>query len=563
MQNPKPFQPNEPALSSSPSWILNSGGNGDYANGETSHDEDHFNDDELDAHKGIRTSQVQITEDFTSEFFQPVQQLDESARIEAVESMIILLRVSFQSEKKELLKTHLLTLVRLSAECPFPDVTSRFEDFLKEISQDKTLVIPKSRSPSAFIRKTIFVPVNSFEEYHRKIFVELFLQTGRVSHLHRVIAIHPSYFEKFNAAFNFLMNEPGPLPLDWRNYIAILASARHKSKWLLNFQVQEFRLNGGAAKWLDGIENIPKKLSNLLQLNQILTHQPWVLSKDHIAPLVKGEDSWSIGELVHAILIICTFNALAGIVHGCGVRNEVDWDDMDSTLPETEEEEKVPSNIDETKKITELLKAGWEASDQLSEQQELFASAETIMEQEQPKPKTEAGPFARFIGKHDLYHEDFDMKSKSYTVFRVHEWNWKDDGFELARRFLPGAATLLDEEFDHIYTMTYNSFNENKNVDTLPFRRAIWQYVQRIKGMFHDDYNYREVNLLLNPSSKSYIKKITCFPETIVVSDFQNIGYQLTPDEKVHVALLAVESSKQSALLYGLHAVMKHMYSNT
>jgi len=104
-------------------------------------------------------------------------------------------------------------------------------------------------------------------------------------------------------------------------------------------------------------------------------------------------------------------------------------------------------------------------------------------------------------------------------------------------------------------------FNQSKDVDTLPFRRAIWQYVQRIKGMFHDDYNYQEVNVFLNKSTKSYIKKITCYPETITKHDFQNLGYELTPDEKVHVALLASESAKQSALLYGLHAVMKHMYN--
>ena len=79
--------------------------------------------------------------------------------------------------------------------------------------------------------------------------------------------------------------------------------------------------------------------------------------------------------------------------------------------------------------------------------------------------------------------------------------------------------------------------------------------------MFHDDYNYQEVNVFLNIVSKSYIKKITCQPETATKSDFANLGYDLKPDEKVHVALLAVESSKQSELLYGLHAVMQHMYN--
>jgi sestrin len=574
MQNSK-FSKNE-VLSSSPDWILNSGprmhvdrqnGNESYTAFD-SHEEDN-NEDEFDAHGSLRTSrsQLQINEDYTLEFFRSIQQLELASREEALESIINLLRQSLYSEKKELLKTHLATIVRLSAECPFEDVTNRFEEFVtKEVALvDKTLVLPKTTAPSTFIRKSLFPAVNTPDETYRKIFVELFLQTGRVSHLHRLLAIHPSYFERFYAAFNFLMNESGPLPLDWRNYIAILASCRHKCKWLVNYQTQEFRLNGGTLKWLEGVDYIPKKLSNLLPLNQILVHQPWLLTKDHIALLVKGEDSWSIGELVHAILIICTFNALAGIVYGCGVTDEADWESVEGSTTETEEEDKgtVPSNIDETKKITELLKGGWEAADQPAEQQELFALAENVEASHQAsKPKTEAGPFARFLSKFDLFHEDFDIKSKNYNIFRVHEWNWKEDGFELARRFLPGAAALLDEEFDHIYTMTYNMFNQNKNVDTFPFRRAIWQYVQRIKGMFHDDYNYQEVNILLNKSAKSYIKKITCYPETIQKVDFQDLGYELAPDEKVHVALLAVESSKQSSLLYGLHAIMKHMYSN-
>lgn len=121
---------------------------------------------------------------------------------------------------------------------------------------------------------------------------------------------------------------------------------------------------------------------------------------------MKGEDSWSIGELVHAILIICTFNALSGIVHGAGVTNEVDWGDFSSTGPllsdSTEDEEKgkevdfppkkkkAPSNIDETKKLTELLKGGWEAREQPAEQQEIvFASADATPEQKPSKPKTE------------------------------------------------------------------------------------------------------------------------------------------------------------------------------
>ena len=32
-----------------------------------------------------------------------------------------------------------------------------------------------------------------------------------------------------------------------------------------------------------------------------------------------------------------------------------------------------------------------------------------------------------------------------------------------------------------------------KGLSTAPFRRAVWYYVLRILGVFHDDYDYKEV----------------------------------------------------------------------
>jgi len=307
-----------------------------------------------------------------------------------------------------------------------------------------------------------------------------------------------------------------------------------------------------------------------LQVNALLNHQPWLITKEHVASLAKGEDSWSIGELVHAMLIICSFKALASVIFGCGVSPEIDFVEWFGQVEEhavlaEEETKEVSGSIDEnTLKMMELLKGGggW-CKDTEEQQEQLFVKAETMESNSETVQTMDLGRLLRFMGNipSDLKHEDFDVKSKSYSIFRVQDYCWKEDGFELIRRFLPGAATLLDEEFDHIYLLTYNKFNMSANVDTFPFRRALWQYIQRVKGIFHDDYDYQEVNVFLNRATKSFIKKITCYPESITKSDFMNIGYQLTPDEKVHVALLAIESAKQSELLYGLHAVMKHMYN--
>eukprot|EP01114_Cavostelium_apophysatum_P012588 TRINITY_DN2853_c0_g1_i3.p1 TRINITY_DN2853_c0_g1~~TRINITY_DN2853_c0_g1_i3.p1 ORF type:complete len:370 (-),score=89.81 TRINITY_DN2853_c0_g1_i3:57-1166(-) len=343
-------------LSSSPDWALGSSPTGMNEDDQddrqflvsSTKDEDDYSDDEFEGGKRVLGQSVTgpIVEDFTPEFFRPLQQTDLKSRVEALNMIIDLLKQSLQSEEKKLIKHHIHNIVRLAYEVPFDDVMTSFQQFLKMVQESGAIVVPNPISfPSSFVLKSLFPPVNINEKPYRKIFVELFLQTGRVSHLYRLMAVHPSYFETFWSTFNFIMTEPGPLPVIWRNYIAILASAQHKCQWLVNHQEQEFLLNGGDVTWLEGIEceNIPKKLTHLLEINQILSHQPWLLTKDHIAPLVKGEDSWSIGELVQAMIIICTFNSLAGLVHGTGVTDEVDWSTnahSAQTMEAQEEEEK-------------------------------------------------------------------------------------------------------------------------------------------------------------------------------------------------------------------------------
>ncbi|VDP31242.1 unnamed protein product [Soboliphyme baturini] len=54
---------------------------------------------------------------------------------------------------------------------------------------------------------------------------------------------------------------------------------------------------------------------------------------------------------------------------------------------------------------------------------------------------------------------------------------------------------------------------KHKNVDTTKYRIAIWNYIQSLYGIRHDDYEYSEVNKLLSRQIKTYIKTICCFPE--------------------------------------------------
>ena len=42
--------------------------------------------------------------------------------------------------------------------------------------------------------------------------------------------------------------------------------------------------------------------------------------------LLIGSDSWSVAELVHAVIIMSIYHSLAGFCLGCGVNPEVDSD---------------------------------------------------------------------------------------------------------------------------------------------------------------------------------------------------------------------------------------------
>jgi hypothetical protein len=81
---------------------------------------------------------------------------------------------------------------------------------------------------------------------------------------------------------------------------------------------------------------------------------------------------------------------------------------------------------------------------------------------------------AGFTEYYPLKHEDFDVNSKTYKIFHIHEYNWSDHGYALINAFYEDGelASLLDKQFDIIYHLTDNSIGMNANVDTSIFRRV-------------------------------------------------------------------------------------------
>ncbi|KAH0625187.1 hypothetical protein JD844_033402, partial [Phrynosoma platyrhinos] len=121
--------------------------------------------------------------------------------------------------------------------------------------------------------------------------------------------------------------EDDPLFRSYPNLVYDPAAARHQCSYLINMHVDEFLKTGGIPEWLNGLEYVPQRLKNLNEINKLLAHRPWLVSKEHIQQLVKtGENNWSLPELVHAVVLLAHYHALASFVFGSGINPERDLD---------------------------------------------------------------------------------------------------------------------------------------------------------------------------------------------------------------------------------------------
>lgn len=75
------------------------------------------------------------------------------------------------------------------------------------------------------------------------------------------------------------------------------------------------------------------------------------------------------------------------------------------------------------------------------------------------------------------------------------------------------------------------------DVDTSRFRRAIWNYIQCLLGIRHDDYDYGEINQLLEKMLKTFIKSACCFPERVTKKDYDRVLREFKHSEKVCLKL--------------------------
>ncbi|XP_069743642.1 sestrin-1 isoform X9 [Narcine bancroftii] len=157
-------------------------------------------------------------------------------------------------------------------------------------------------------------------------------------------------------------------------------------------------------------------------------------------------------------------------------------------------------------------------------------------------------------------YKDFSRHGEQYVpTFRAQDYTWEDHGYSLVNRLYPDVGQLLDEKFQKAYNLTYNTMAMHKDVDTSMLRRAIWNYIHCMFGIRYDDYDYGEINQLLDRNFKVYIKTVVCSPAKTIKIMYDSFWRQFKHSEKIHVNLLLMEARMQAELLYALTAITRYL----
>ena len=483
-----------------------------------------------------------------------------------------------------LIATYLDKIIRWSCTAPFADIRDSLSEFLENLRAVPVHVDEEARVEvvSTFMTADEIIPVDVTAEDKRSVLEECFLAQGRISHLMRVMIIQPQYLTSFDRAITCLLRESGPLPLHWRSYIAIMASEVHSCGYMVSRLGIEFTDVGGDKEWLRGLKYAPAKLVQLAELNVVLARRPWLVSADHIATLSQGADAWSSAELTHALVLMATFHSLCSFCLGCGLGPELDFrdfrdraSDLRASPKDTRQDRMQTTEVgcSDTSRLVDRLRSGPIAIG------EVFDAPIVDARGTAPEPEPEISQidddqsayltpsyrtceWSMGCQSFELDYTDFDMHSKDLRPLNLADCSWEELGYSMVGRYLGDqAAKLIDEEFQAALFVTDSRVGYGTaEVDTSPYRRAIWYYTQRLWGLIHADYEYSEVNGMLAKGIKCYIKLVASRPEMVRLADFMRAtgcegGVQFRPTEVCHINVLTSEARKQAELLYGLAAL--------
>ncbi|KAF7654118.1 hypothetical protein LDENG_00073750 [Lucifuga dentata] len=420
------------------------------------------------------------------------------------------------------------------------------------------------------------VMVNCEKERVSLLLMKALVSRGSVDAVSQQMASHPQYLESFLRTQHYILHMDGPLPLPYRHYIAIMAAARHHCSYLVCLHSAQFLRVGGDPLWLQGLEAAPPRLRLLDHINKVLAHQPWLTACPHIQMLLKsGEQCWSLAELVQAVVILAHCHSLCSFVFGSGTDSDFvplskspngtpppfcpfDAANGNTSVPLSlaapSEHVTRRRSLDSSCELVCLKERIQKSQEERERRDERLLQTQTLQQtdvEEEEEMVCLADP-SRFITDPDFCYQEFARREEDhFQVFRVQDYSWEDHGFSLVNRLYSDIGHLLDDRFRSVTTLPSSHSPDLK--------RAIWNYIHCVLGIRYDDYDYGEVNQLLERDLKLYIKTVACFPDATRSTVCPLSWAPIKRSERVHVNLLIMEARLQAELLYALRAITQYM----
>lgn len=299
------------------------------------------------------------------------------------------------------------------------------------------------------------------------------------------------------------------------------------------------------------------------------------MSFPHQALLKTGEQCWSLAELVQAVVLLAHCHSLSSFVFGSGT-------DADPVPPHIAPNGTPPGyclcdaangnvsappplatpsehttrrrSLDSSCEMVCLKERIQKSQEEKERRGECVLHNQTLQHtdvEDEEEMIYSADP-SRFITDPAFGYQEFARREEDhFQVFRVQDYSWEDHGFSLVNRLYSDIGHLLDDRFRSVTALPSSHGPDLK--------RAIWNYIHCMLGIRYDDYDYGEVNQLLEREIKLYIKSVACYPDATKTPLCPLPWAPLKPSERIHVNLLIMEARLQAELLYALRAITQYM----
>jgi len=351
----------------------------------------------------------------------------------------------------------------------------------------------------------------------------------------------PSYCDIFQETHLTLLSGNGPLPEASRHFIARMACKAAGCESLTKMEEQCFLKTGGNATWLEDISSVPAKLRRFESLSLLMKKSSSFINYKHIKKLTEGADSWTLAEIVQALVIIVHFHGLSSFPIGTKINQPTT---NDSFVNRAKAGQKL-------RKISEHFDTFEENNSECSKFNEKELKRKRSFSEGEVLSKITKQLLTKDIC--DVNDQDTQSRNSANSI-RIQDYCWDDQGFSVLSTFYSDIAVLLDDKFRAARKLSPK--NDQTHNENEKFRTAVWNYVQCIFGVHHDDYNYKEINEALDDDLKDFIK-LSCNNSSISINDV--LLSEVRNSERAFVSILVMEARLQSELLYVLKAVMKHM----